>query len=44
MPAPASKMLLKLLVRKSDETTWSSVYPRMPFIGPSDAALTAALI
>jgi len=44
IPAPASKMLLRLQVMKSVETTCSSVYPRMPFIGPSAAAFTAALI
>src|SRR5215813_9416893 len=29
---------------KSDETTSSSVYPMMPFMGPSEAALKVALI
>merc|ERR1719174_830941 len=42
MPAFASKMDECGSVMKSVETTSSSVYPRMPFKGPSAAALTVA--
>jgi hypothetical protein len=41
MPALASKMDA---LTKSDETTSSSVYPIIPFMGPSAAASTAATI
>src|SRR5215470_8738736 len=44
MPALASKTHVHGSPTKSEETTSSSVYARMPFIGPSDAAFIAALI
>src|SRR6185436_21084225 len=44
MPALASKTQVQDSPIKSDETTSSSVYPMMPFIGPSDAVFTAALM
>merc|ERR1711966_385651 len=44
MPAPASKTVEQVSPTKSDDTTWSSVYPTMPLAYVSDASLTSALI
>merc|ERR1719473_137839 len=44
MPAVASTIDEFLLCTKSVDTTASSVKPRMPAIGPVDAALSAAMI
>ena len=44
IPALASKMLLLASPTKSDDTTKSSVYPRMPLSSPSEAFLIVALI
>ncbi|XP_006894993.1 PREDICTED: uncharacterized protein LOC102855818 [Elephantulus edwardii] len=44
MPAPASKVEEWVSLLKSQETTWSSVYPRMPLRGPSDACFTTFLM
>src|SRR5215471_9505084 len=44
MPALASNTQVHGSPIKSDETTSSSVYPMMPFIGPSEAAFRVALI
>src|SRR4051812_28246233 len=44
MPAFASKTHVQDSPIKSEETTSSSVYPMIPFIGPSEAPFTAALI
>src|SRR6516164_7414618 len=44
MPALASNTQVHGSPIKSDETTSSSVYPMMPFMGPSEAAFIVALI
>src|SRR6516164_8186530 len=44
MPALASNTQVHGSPIKSDETTSSSVYPMMPFMGPSAAAFRATLI
>merc|ERR1719183_3451388 len=44
MPAPASKTVEFVSPTKSDDTTWSSVYPTTPFAYVSDASFTSALI
>ena len=44
MPALASKTLLKVLPMKSEDTTCSSVYSKIPFMGPAQASLMACLI
>src|SRR5215471_6354238 len=44
MPALASNTQVHGSPIKSDETTSSSVYPMMPFMGPSEAAFRVALI
>src|SRR5689334_17290351 len=44
MPALASKTDVQISPTKSVETTSSSVYPMIPFIGPSAAAFIALLI
>src|SRR5215469_9057493 len=44
MPALASNTQVHGSPIMSDETTSSSVYPMMPFIGPSEAAFRVALI
>src|SRR5262249_28070448 len=44
MPALASNTQVHGSPMKSEETTSSSVYPMMPFMEPSEAAFTAALI
>src|SRR3954466_7332945 len=44
MPAFASNTQVQDSPIKSDETTSSSVYPIIPFIGPSAALLTAAFM
>merc|ERR1712121_169160 len=44
MQALASKMEERTSLLKSVDTTWSSVYPRTPCMGPSAAALTTFLM
>merc|ERR1719183_294226 len=44
MPAPASKTVEFVSPTKSDDTTWSSVYPTTPFAYVSDASFTSALM
>merc|ERR1711920_579454 len=44
MPASASKTVEHVSPTKSDDTTWSSVYPTTPLAYVSDASLTSALI
>ena len=44
MPAPASKVEEWVSLLKSQETTWSSVLPRMPLKKPSDACFTTFLM
>lgn len=44
IPALASKIDEWVSPMKSDDTTSSSVYPKIPFNGPSAASLTLSLI
>merc|ERR1712121_14318 len=44
MQALASKIKERTSLLKSVDTTWSSVYPRTPCMGPSAAALTTFLM
>merc|ERR1712187_2917 len=44
MPAPASNTVEQVSPMKSEDTTWSSVYPTMPLAYVSDASLISALM
>merc|ERR1719388_312442 len=44
MPASASKTVEQVSPTKSEETTWSSVYPTMPLPSSIEARFTSALI
>merc|ERR1719254_238402 len=44
MPASASKTVEHVSPMKSDETTWSSVYPTIPLAYVSEASFTSALM